>query len=159
MNYNDEDDLFSRSLLTHSQEDINVIKSGSKIEKNAIFTSQLKPILGGENNQDGVLPSSDFIPIIEMGGSDYLFVTFSKKCPDNGEIYGVKIYGISKEKNAANTFLYSSDEDFMVNKKIVNLCYVYREVDKKEILVLSSKEGTIFLMEITFEKSKSKQKK
>lgn len=112
-----------------------------------------------ETNESSRNVESDFSPVIEMGGGEYLFVTFSKQCPENGEIYGIKIYRISKVKNTSNKFLYSSDEDFMVNKRIVNLCYIFRETDNKEILALSTQEGTIFLMEITFEVSKQKKKK
>lgn len=77
-----------------------------------------------------------------------MFTTFAKSCPENGFIYGVKIYNLPNEKNSSHQLVYSSEKDFMLNKKITNLCFFTRESDDKEILSLSSKEGTIFLMEV-----------
>lgn len=46
----------------------------------------------------------------------------------------------------------------MLNKKITNLCFFTRESDGKEILALSSKEGTIFLMEVKHIRANKKTK-
>lgn len=111
----------------------------------------------------GLLPITEkklenFCPIIDIARSTYLFTTFAKNCPENGFIYGIKVYQLPNEKNQSHSLVYSSEKDFMLNKKITNLCFFTRESDGKEVLALSSKEGTVFLMEVKHVRAGSKTK-